>query len=180
MSTRGPPLTCAASGAGPLIIAHRGGSLEAPENTVGSIVHAVHAGSDWQEIDVQLSRDGQAVVLHDDRLERTTSGSGRVAKRDLADLLALAADRPAFDAGIRDALHPWQIPTPSFPGIYTGERVPSLRQVLAVPGARLMVEHVASPVWTWTIYGAPEAATLADLRGARHHHRRPSVGVQKL
>jgi hypothetical protein len=48
---------------GPVIIAHRGGSLEAPENTVAAVLHGIGAGADWQEIDVTLSSDGAVVVI---------------------------------------------------------------------------------------------------------------------
>ncbi|MCA9981116.1 MAG: hypothetical protein KDD89_09785 [Anaerolineales bacterium] len=65
----------------PLIIAHRGASADAPENTLGAFRLAQEQGADGLELDVQLTADGQVVVLHDATLDRTTSGHGRV--RDL-------------------------------------------------------------------------------------------------
>jgi glycerophosphoryl diester phosphodiesterase len=59
-------------------IAHRGGSALRPENTVPAFDHGVALGADWLECDVQLSRDGEAVVLHDSTLDRTTDATGAV------------------------------------------------------------------------------------------------------
>ena len=63
----------------PLIIAHRGASAVAPEGTRAAIRAAVRAGADMVELDVQMTRDGRLVAFHDDRLERTTNGAGRVS-----------------------------------------------------------------------------------------------------
>lgn len=61
------------------VIAHRGGSKLRPENTMAAFDHAVTLGVDAIELDVHLSRDGHAVVIHDPTLDRTTEGSGAVA-----------------------------------------------------------------------------------------------------
>lgn len=63
----------------PLILGHRGAPFEAPENTIAGFDAAMSAGADGVELDVQLSGDGVPVVIHDDSLERTTDGRGRVA-----------------------------------------------------------------------------------------------------
>ena len=76
---------------GLLIIAHRGASAVAPESTRAAIREAVRAGADMVELDVQLTRDGRLVVFHDDRLERTTNGTGRVASLRYAQLARLDA-----------------------------------------------------------------------------------------
>jgi glycerophosphoryl diester phosphodiesterase len=60
-------------------IAHRGGSKLRPENTMAAFDHAVELGVDAIELDVHLSRDRHAVVIHDSTLQRTTTGSGAVA-----------------------------------------------------------------------------------------------------
>lgn len=60
-------------------IAHRGGSLLRPENTIVAFDHAVALGVDGLECDVQLSRDGEVVIIHDPTVDRTTGGSGAVA-----------------------------------------------------------------------------------------------------
>ncbi|MBI4003481.1 MAG: glycerophosphoryl diester phosphodiesterase [Candidatus Omnitrophica bacterium] len=58
------------------LIAHRGASAIAPEGTRAAIRGAIRAGAQMIELDVQMTRDGRLVVFHDDRLERTTNGSG--------------------------------------------------------------------------------------------------------
>ena len=63
----------------PAILAHRGGALEAPENTLGAIAHARAVGADGIELDVRLSGDGEPVVFHDADLRRI-SGSHRVVR----------------------------------------------------------------------------------------------------
>ena len=62
----------------PLIIAHRGASGEAPENTLAAFELALRQGAGGIELDVHLSSDGIPVVIHDPRLSRTTSGKGWV------------------------------------------------------------------------------------------------------
>lgn len=70
-------------------IAHRGGAAEAPENTLTAFRHAVAVGADMVEMDARCSRDGVAVVCHDERVDRTTPGSGPVGAFDAAALGAL-------------------------------------------------------------------------------------------
>lgn len=74
-----------------LNIAHRGASGTFPENTVSAFRAAVEAGADMCELDVQLSRDGAVVVIHDDTVERTTDGIGEVAELTLEELKRLDA-----------------------------------------------------------------------------------------
>ena len=71
--------------------AHRGASDHAPENTLPAIEFAVEQGADGIEFDVQLSKDGAVVLMHDETLERTTDGNGRVVDRTLAELKRLDA-----------------------------------------------------------------------------------------
>lgn len=73
------------------IWAHRGASRVAPENTMPAFERAIAAGADGVEFDVQLSRDGRVVVIHDETLSRTTDGTGRVVDHTLAELTALDA-----------------------------------------------------------------------------------------
>jgi len=73
------------------VIGHRGNRAHAPENTLESICQAVALGADAVEFDVHLSRDGTLVVMHDPTLDRTTSGTGPVATRTIAELRALDA-----------------------------------------------------------------------------------------
>ena len=85
------------------VIAHRGASGEAPENTLGAIRLAAEQGARCVEIDVSISGDGVPYVHHDGTLDRCTSGTGRLCERDAEELDALTADRWARDAG---AEHP--------------------------------------------------------------------------
>lgn len=99
----------------PRIIGHRGACGLAPENTVASFRKAAELGVRWVEFDVHLSADGVPVVIHDDTVNRTTSGRGKVAKLSLAELQAL-------DAGT------WFQPR------FQGERVPTLEAIVALLG----------------------------------------------
>ena len=72
-----------------LLAAHRGGSLLWPENSLLAFRNALALGADFIEFDVHLSRDGEVVVIHDATLDRTTTGSGSVKDRTVAELKAL-------------------------------------------------------------------------------------------
>ena len=74
--------------------AHRGASGYAPENTLEAFALAIEQGADGVELDVHLSADGQAVVIHDETVDRTSDGSGRVADLTLAALKALNVHKP--------------------------------------------------------------------------------------
>jgi glycerophosphoryl diester phosphodiesterase len=63
----------------PLVIAHRGASSIAPENTIPAFKTALAEGADAIELDIKLTKDGVLVVHHDQTLDRTTNGSGRVS-----------------------------------------------------------------------------------------------------
>ncbi len=85
----------------PLWLAHRGAGKLAPENTLAAFRVGAGFGFRAFECDVKLSRDGEAFLLHDDTLERTTSGRGSPAELDWAGLARLDAGRwhgPAFAA----------------------------------------------------------------------------------
>ncbi len=102
----------------PLISAHRGFAAAAPENTLAALDRAWRAGATVAEIDVQVTRDGHVVLMHDRSVARTTNGSGFVTDLTLRELQAL-------DAGT------W------FDRRFTGERVPTLADVLDWSGGRL-------------------------------------------
>lgn len=106
-----------------LLIAHRGASAEAPENTLAAFDLALEQGAKALELDVRLSADGVPVAIHDATVERTTDGHGPVAGHTLAQLKAL-------DAGS------WFGPR------FAGERVPALEEVLVRyrGKARLQIE----------------------------------------
>lgn len=90
----------------PRVIAHRGGGLLAPENTLAGMKLARNLGFLGVEFDVKLTEDGTPILMHDETLERTTDGSGLVAETSYADIAEL-------DAGA------W------FGNEYIGEPVPS-------------------------------------------------------
>lgn len=95
----------------PQVVGHRGALALAPENTMAAFRLAAHLGIDAVEFDVQRTADGVPIVIHDDTLDRTTSGHGRVRETRWDEIRAL-------DAGSwRSAEH-------------AGERVPSLDQLL--------------------------------------------------
>ena len=109
----------------PLVIAHRGYSSVAPENTLAAFEAALRCGADMVETDLHPAADGSAVLIHDAEVDATTGGSGRVA--DLA-----RADLARLDAGA------W------FSAAYRGQRVPLLADLLDLlaqhPGAQLLLE----------------------------------------
>ncbi len=71
--------------------AHRGYSGKYPENTLLAFEKAIEAGVDGIELDVQLTKDGCAVIIHDEKVDRTTNGKGRVADATLEELRQLDA-----------------------------------------------------------------------------------------
>jgi len=74
-----------------LVIGHRGAPWDAPENTLASLRRALEYGLDGFEYDLQRTRDGEAVLLHDDTLDRTTTGKGPVGDKGLVELFGLDA-----------------------------------------------------------------------------------------
>lgn len=95
------------------IIAHRGASGHAPENTMAAFQLAMDHQVDGIELDVMLSKDGHPVVIHDSTVDRTTNGTGRVNEMTLKELQAL-------DAG-------------------NGERIPTLAEVLETFGGQYLI-----------------------------------------
>jgi glycerophosphoryl diester phosphodiesterase len=116
---------------------HRGADGHEPENTVRSVRRALELGADGVEVDVHFV-DGQLVVIHDDTLERTTNGHGRVMKKSFEYLRSLDAGR--------------------------GERIPTLAEIFdtvdrrAVINVELKGPHTAAPV-------AALIADYVDRRG---------------
>jgi glycerophosphoryl diester phosphodiesterase len=97
------------------VIGHRGAAGCAPENTLAGLRKAKELKCHWVEFDVRLTADSQLILLHDERLERTTNGRGRAA------LLPLAEIR-RYHAGHR------------FATLFPGERVPTLTEAVAFLG----------------------------------------------
>lgn len=97
----------------PKIIAHRGSSAHAPENTMAAFQLALDEGADGIELDVMLSKDKQLIVIHDATVDRTTNGIGKVAELTLDELKQL-------DAG-------------------GGEAIPTLDEVLMSFGGKFLI-----------------------------------------
>jgi glycerophosphoryl diester phosphodiesterase len=113
----------------PLNLGHRGASAAAPANTLAAFRLAMELGADGFELDVQLTADNELVVIHDFSVDHTTNGSGLVRLKNLEDLKRL-------DAGVR------------FAPRFSGERIPTLREVFAQAGKRPFINveiKTASP-----------------------------------
>jgi glycerophosphoryl diester phosphodiesterase len=102
----------------PIVIAHRGDKAYAPENTLSAFKQAAEKGADAIEFDVKLTADGQVIVLHDQTVDRTTNGTGNVAKLPCATIRDL-------DAGVQ------------FSQEFLGERIPTLEEVFETFGKRI-------------------------------------------
>ena len=74
-----------------IVLAHRGASGHAPENTLEAFRVAMEMGAEGFELDVHVSRDGELVVIHDETVDRTTDGTGYVKDLTLRELKALDA-----------------------------------------------------------------------------------------
>ncbi|MEK6256926.1 MAG: glycerophosphodiester phosphodiesterase family protein [Chloroflexota bacterium] len=138
----------------PQIIAHRGGPVYQPENTMAAFKQARNDGVDWLEFDVQMTKDGVLVVIHDEMVDRTTNGTGAVADFTFAEIQELDAGNgqriPTFaeviefakDAGLGI------LPEAKSPQLYPG-----------IEGK--MVEAIVSADYVkFTIIQSFEAATL--------------------
>lgn len=129
------------------VIAHRGDSAHAPENTMAAFERAVRLGAEGLEFDVRLTADGVAVVHHDAALDRTTDAAGPLGRRALAELRAV-------DAGARFTIDGGR----TFPFRGRGLRVPTLDEVLgAWPDTPVLIE-------------IKEAAAAGAVRAALDRH----------
>jgi glycerophosphoryl diester phosphodiesterase len=104
----------------PLVIAHRGSSAYAPENTLAAFKLAAEQGADAIELDADLTRDGHVVVMHDATIDRTTDGHGNVNDLTLEEIRRV-------DAGAwKDA-------------VFKDERVPLLEEVFEAVGQHVLI-----------------------------------------
>jgi glycerophosphoryl diester phosphodiesterase len=104
----------------PLVIAHRGASAYAPENTMASFRLAVSQGADAIELDAKLTRDNVVVVLHDDTLDRTTNGQGAIHLHNHDEIRELDAGR-------------------FFSKQFSNERIPTLSEVFQELGESVLI-----------------------------------------
>ncbi len=127
-------------------IGHRGALASAPENTLPAFDEGLAQGADVLELDIHRSRDGELVVIHDFRVDRTTDGQGYVKDLTLAELKHL-------DAGIR------------FSPAFRGTRIPLLREVLEWARGRVWLAiEIKSE---WITYEGIEAALVDQLDRSR-------------
>ena len=130
----------------PLNIAHRGYSAAFPENTLVATEAGFAAGADVVEIDLLKSSDGEVVIFHDDTLDRTTNGTGRVDQTTLADLEPL-------DAGS------WFAPE------FVGEPIPTLVEALSLQqqlgGGPLLLDQKSGLLFGAEIAAAVQATGLS-------------------
>jgi glycerophosphoryl diester phosphodiesterase len=134
-------------------VAHRGWSGKAPENTLAAFRLALaEPAVAWMELDVQLSRDGVPVVIHDETLQRTTNGTGRV--RDWT-----AKELSRLDAGS------WFHPD------FAGETVPTLEQVLELAGGRCRLNIELKTEEAESAWCERLARNVTDLLKARRLER---------
>lgn len=155
-----------------LNIAHRGGAIEFPENTLYAYKQSLAvAGAHMLEMDIYETADGELVVLHDPTVERTTNGTGAVSSFTLAELKALDAGH-CYVQG-RGSACGSEGPFP-YRGIATGEkappagfaandfRIPTLREILdTFPRTLINIELKADPDSTGS-YEQKLAALLAE------------------
>jgi glycerophosphoryl diester phosphodiesterase len=126
------------------VVAHRGASGHAPENTLAAFRRAIELGARFIETDLQLSRDARFVAIHDDTLERTTNGYGLVHDFTLAELRQL-------DAGS------W------FSSEFAGQRLPTMEEILNFAREHDVVLYLELKPWaTW----GSEHALVGSLRDA--------------
>jgi len=113
-----------------LVIAHRGGRGIGPDHTLETFQAGLELGADVLELDVHTTSDGEIVVIHDDTVDRTTEGTGRVNDLTLAEIQALDAGYTWSDDG-----------GATFPFRGQGQRVPTMREVLeAFPDEWYVIE----------------------------------------
>ncbi|MFD1506270.1 glycerophosphodiester phosphodiesterase [Georgenia yuyongxinii] len=130
----------------PLVIAHRGNSSVAPENTLAALESAWRVGADVIEIDLQLTADGVAVVIHDETVDRTTNGAGRVDRLTAAQV----ADLDAGD---------W------FSDHFGGQRVPTGEDLLAFFVAHPPICLLAEFKGPWGTEEVRQVTDAVDLMG---------------
>jgi glycerophosphoryl diester phosphodiesterase len=128
------------------VIAHRGASRYAPENTLSAFSKAKQLGAQWVEFDVMLSLDGESIVIHDETLERTTNGRGMVGDYSYPDLKRL-------DAGS------W------FDLQFSDEKIPTFKEVILC----LQANQLAANVEIKPLPGQDEQTATKVLADIRDH-----------
>ncbi|GAB2484065.1 PI-PLC domain-containing protein [Jatrophihabitans fulvus] len=155
---------------GPIAVAHRGGAGLAAENTLEAFTRSYSLGVRFLETDVRLTRDGQLVAFHDARLERVTSGRGRVADRTLPQLSGLPVQRGGPVVALDDLLGTF--PDACFTiDVKEPAAVPVLADLLRRTGAaRRVCVAGAREGWLRSLADAvgPELCTALPWRALAH------------
>lgn len=177
----------------PLLFAHRGGALLAPENTIEAFRRAVELwDADVLEMDVRRTRDGELVVIHDPTVDRTTDGSGPVSElawREMAELDAGARfldleGRPAFRGrGVRiplfrevlEAFPATRLNVDAKDPAMAGDLVDLVREAGEEHRVLLASEHGEGRAARWG-YRGPTSATARQIRAFYFLHRLPAGG----
>lgn len=132
----------------PQIFAHRGAKSVAPENTLPAFQRALEMGADGIELDVQCTRDGEMVVIHDFTVDHTTNGVGKVANFTYAEIAQL-------DAGAH------------FSQEFAGTPIPTLAQVFDLLGDRCQVNIEIKSI---AADGGPEVKAVVNFIQSRRLH----------
>ena len=115
----------------PLVIAHQGGDGLWPGNTIYAFEQAVQAGADVLEMDAHLTKDGKIILMHDEKVERTTDGTGVIEEMILADLQQFdAAHKWSNDGGITFPYRGQGIQVPALEEVF--QRFPEMRYVIEI------------------------------------------------
>ncbi len=140
----------------PAIIAHRGASAGAPENTLAAFRLALQQGADAIELDTKLSADGHPVVIHDQTVDRTTMSTGKVRDHTVADLNKM-------DVGSH------------FDSAYRGEPIPTLEDVFKAIGQHAIINveltNYATPRDNrWSTLWPISSGSINSLNGSSFPH----------
>lgn len=131
------------------IVAHRGNKSVAPENTLPAFAAAIAAGADWIEMDVVLSKDGVAMVIHDETLDGTTSGHGNVGDFSAAQIKLL-------DAGGH------------FSPAFAGTTVPTFAEFAALLAGSHRLQLLLEFKGDWSAAEVADVVAIAEAHGLRN------------
>ncbi|HET7558999.1 MAG TPA: glycerophosphodiester phosphodiesterase family protein, partial [Limnochordia bacterium] len=138
-----------------MVVGHRGAAGLVPENTIPSWERAIALGCDFIECDVRVTRDGELVIMHDAKIDRTTSGTGAVAELTLVEIRAV-------DAGNGE-----RVPTLSeFLDLVERHRVQALVEMKAEEAIAPSVAEVGRrKLWPWVFITSGKADWVAQVKG---------------
>lgn len=141
-----------------LVLAHRGGPV--PDGTIAAAERSIALGVEILEMDVRLTKDGHAVILHDPTVDRTTDGKGPVVGMTLAELKQL-------DAGVKYGVPGERVPTVAeLLGAVRGRAWVTLELKVAAAADRSVDAIRATDAFAWTAVRSPNLDLLAALRKA--------------